>query len=598
MWQFHDPPMLLLVFRNLRLVEDLNQTEHGADLALKWQFTGLSDEDSTVQIQNFLEISDTSTGGQALEKTYAELYTLLNRISQGTQNLEKQFRKLASAQNSKPQGGLPVNTDPNPKKVNLVSTRSGIKLKELSLKKNVIKVVSREGEPHNKEEVAPAEKVQPIVRPSPPLPQKFKKKKEDECFGIPGYAKYVKEIVANKRRLTEYETITLTKECSSRIQNRLHMKLKDPGILTVQITIGQSIHVRVLNSEPNPEVPFILGRPFLATGKAIIDVTDGQLTMRAHDKVEVFDVYRALKMPPLYEELSTITVVDLEVDCKHILAKDSLERVMRGDEIYADIDAHEIVRMLDLVVIEELDRRWEPLNRVLRPPPKPSVEEAPKLELKELPAHLRYAFLGVNDTLPVILSATLSDEQVEAALLILKKRKAAIGWQMSDIQGISRALCMHKIYMKEGYKASAQQQRRLNHLMKDVVRKEVIKWLDAGIMYPVSESKWVRNIIAFLIDTPGIVLGHNVSKNGLEVDKAKIEVIEKLPPPVSVKGVRSFLGHAGFYRRFIKDFCKIAKPMCNLLEKEVKFKFDKNYLESFEVLKQKMIEAPILVASN
>lgn len=101
----------------------------------------------------------------------------------GTQNLEKQFRKLASAQNSKPQGGLPVNTDPNPKKVNLVSTRSGIKLKELSLKKNVIKVVSREGEPHNKEEVAPAEKVQPIVRPSPPLPQKFKKKKEDECFG-------------------------------------------------------------------------------------------------------------------------------------------------------------------------------------------------------------------------------------------------------------------------------------------------------------------------------------------------------------------------------------------------------------------------------
>ena len=61
MWQFHDPPMLLLVFRNLRLVEDLNQTEHGADLALKWQFTGLSDEDSTVQIQNFLEISDTCT---------------------------------------------------------------------------------------------------------------------------------------------------------------------------------------------------------------------------------------------------------------------------------------------------------------------------------------------------------------------------------------------------------------------------------------------------------------------------------------------------------------------------------------------------------
>ena len=119
----------------------------------------------------------------------------------------------------------------------------------------------------------------------------------------------------------------------------------------------------VLNSEPNPEVPFILGRPFLATGKAIIDVTDGQLTMRAHDKVEVFDVYRALKMPPVYEELSSITVVDLEVDIKHMMVEEPLERVMRGDEIYGDAKAQEMMQMLDLAVIKELGRRWEPLNK-------------------------------------------------------------------------------------------------------------------------------------------------------------------------------------------------------------------------------------------
>ena len=69
----------------------------------------------------------------------------------------------------------------------------------------------------------------------------------------------------------------------------------------------------------------------------------------------------------------------------------------------------------------------------------------------------------------------------------------------------------------------------------------------------------------------GIVLGHSISEKGIEVDRAKIEVIEKLPPPKCVKDIRSFLGHAGFYRRFIKDFSKIAKPLCKLLAKDVVF---------------------------
>ena len=72
----------------------------------------------------------------------------------------------------------------------------------------------------------------------------------------------------------------------------------------------------------------------------------------------------------------------------------------------------------------------------------------------------------------------------------------------------------------------------------------------------------------------GIVLGHKISSKGIEVDKAKVEVIEKLPPPINVKGVRSFLGHASFYRRFIKDFSKIAKPLSNLLNKDTPFNFD------------------------
>jgi hypothetical protein len=98
--------------------------------------------------------------------------------------------------------------------------------------------------------------------------------------------------------------------------------------------------------------------------------------------------------------------------------------------------------------------------------------------------------------------------------------------------------------------------------------------------------------------TEGIVLGHKISSKGIEVDKAKVEVIEKLPPPVNVKGIRSFLGHAGFYRRFIKDFSKIAKPLSNLLNKDKSFNFDSSCLISFEELKQRLITAPVIIAPD
>ena len=96
----------------------------------------------------------------------------------------------------------------------------------------------------------------------------------------------------------------------------------------------------------------------------------------------------------------------------------------------------------------------------------------------------------------------------------------------------------------------------------------------------------------------GIVLGHVVSSRGIEVDKAKVDLIAKLPPPTSVKGVRSFLGHAGFYRRFIKDFSKISRPLCNLLAKDVPFEFTPECLEAFKTLKDKLISAPILMSPD
>ncbi|XP_049360466.1 uncharacterized protein LOC125825176 [Solanum verrucosum] len=291
----------------------------------------------------------------------AQLAANVRNNQLATQNLEKQFGQFTSAQNSRPQGGLPGNTDPNPKQVNAVSTCSGLQLEELTPKKRNTEVINtetepKEGELKENEVVSLEESVQPIVRPPPPFPQKFKKQKEDECFGK--FFSLLKQVHINLPLVDVLQGI-----------------YPDLGSFTVQITIGESIHARglcdlgasinlmptslykklglgspkpttiilqladryvarpegvvkdvlvqvgslifpvdfvVLNFEPDPEIPFILGRPFLATGRAMIDVAVGQLTMRAHDKVEVFDVYTALKLSVVYEELSVITVIDLE----------------------------------------------------------------------------------------------------------------------------------------------------------------------------------------------------------------------------------------------------------------------------------------------
>ena len=95
--------------------------------------------------------------------------------------------------------------------------------------------------------------------------------------------------------------------------------------------------------------------------------------------------------------------------------------------------------------------------------------------------------------------------------------------------------------------------------------------------------------------TEGIVLGHKVSAVGLEVDQAKFAIIKTLLPPTTIKGIRSFLGHAGFYRIFMKDFSKISRPLCRLLEKDANFDFDESCKSTFDEIKSKLVTAPIMV---
>ena len=96
----------------------------------------------------------------------------------------------------------------------------------------------------------------------------------------------------------------------------------------------------------------------------------------------------------------------------------------------------------------------------------------------------------------------------------------------------------------------------------------------------------------------GIVLGHKISAAGLEVDQEKISIIKTLLPPTTIKGIRSFLGHVGFYRRLIRDFSKISRPICRLLEKDEKFDFDESCKAAFEDIKSRLVTTPIMVTPD
>ena len=124
----------------------------------------------------------------------------------------------------------------------------------------------------------------------------------------------------------------------------------------------------------------------------------------------------------------------------------------------------------------------------------PSVKRPPQLEQKPLPSHLRYAYLGESSTRPVIILASLIEVEEEKLLRVLRDHKNAIDWSLADLKGIRPSMCMHRFLLEDGHKPSIEAYRRLNPTMKEVVRKEVLKWLDVGVIYPISDSLWVSPI--------------------------------------------------------------------------------------------------------
>nr|GFA32481.1 reverse transcriptase domain-containing protein [Tanacetum cinerariifolium] len=128
--------------------------------------------------------------------------------------------------------------------------------------------------------------------------------------------------------------------------------------------------------------------------------------------------------------------------------------------------------------------------KVVEPKNQSFNDEPPKVELKELPPHMEYAFLGKNEKWTVIIAKDLNVNQKTALINVLKSRKKAIAWKLTDIRGIDPEFYSHKILLEEDFSPKVQSQRRVNPKIHDVVKKEVEKLLDAGLIYPISDSLW------------------------------------------------------------------------------------------------------------
>ncbi|CAN6701410.1 unnamed protein product [Malus baccata var. baccata] len=277
--------------------------------------------------------------------------------------------------------------------------------------------------------------------------------------------------------------------------------LEDVLVQVNELIFPADFFVLEMEHDPMPTaLPLILGRPFLRTTWTKIDVYDGTLTMEIEGESVKFRIFNAMRYPSELESCLSIDVFDYFVqDCfNEGVGQDNLEKALvhsitHGNFNYSEHIEEELIQTV--ASLESLSPiRGKCSSYFISLPTSndktlPSVIQAPKLELKPIPEHLKYAFLGEDETLPVIISSQLTAEEGEKLIMVLKDHKTAIAWSIVDIKGTNPATCMHRILLEEGAKPTREAQRRLNPLMMEVVKKEVIKLLDVGIIYPISDSK-------------------------------------------------------------------------------------------------------------
>nr|GEW81817.1 reverse transcriptase domain-containing protein [Tanacetum cinerariifolium] len=262
----------------------------------------------------------------------------------------------------------------------------------------------------------------------------------------------------------------------------------------------------VVDYDVDPRVPLILGRPFLRTSRALIDVYDEELTLRVNDEAITFKVRHTSRYSltsdnptPLDPIIASSFPSFTPFEGSDFILEE-IETFLRTLNELSNLDDDYYDTKGDILYLEKLSNedpslnlppmKNEDLKHVDVTRTKPSIEEPPELKLKDLPYHLAYAFLEGTYKLPVIISKELKDEEKAALLKVLKSHKHDIAWKISNIKGIDPRFCTHKILMEDDFKLAVQHQRRVNPKIHEVIKKKVIKLLDAELIYPIFDSPW------------------------------------------------------------------------------------------------------------
>nr|GEY91928.1 reverse transcriptase domain-containing protein [Tanacetum cinerariifolium] len=365
----------------------------------------------------------------------------------------------------------------------------------------------------------------------------------DALILMPKFASTLKALIRNKEKLSEMAQTPLNEHFSTVLLKKLPEKLGDPGKFLIPcdfpeladrsisrpVRVAEDVYVKlgsfyfsadfvVVDFDAYPRVPLILGRSFLKTGRALIYVFEGELTLRVGKEAITFNLDQTSRYSANYSDMTAKQIDVIDMSCKEY----SQEVLDFSDTISKEVDAFLAIEddptspefyqpyldpEGDIILLEAFlndDPSLPPPNQGNYLPEvrkelkireaksdKSSIDEPPEVELKELPPHLKYAFLEGDDKLPVIIAKDLSVEEKTAFITVLKSHKRAITWKLSDIKGIDSEFCTHKILMKEDFKPAVQHQRRVNPKIHDVIKQEVIKLLEAGLIYPISDSPWV-----------------------------------------------------------------------------------------------------------
>nr|GEU91556.1 reverse transcriptase domain-containing protein [Tanacetum cinerariifolium] len=363
----------------------------------------------------------------------------------------------------------------------------------------------------------------------------------DECLALADLGASINLMplsVWNKFSLPELSPMCMTLELMDRLISRLVGVVED--IFVKVETFHFLADFVVVDFDADPRVPLILRRSFLKTGCALIDVYEGESTLRVGKEAVTFNLNQTSRYSDNYDAMSVNRIDLIDVACKEysqkvlgfsvsgnptpstkpIVSNSSPTLTPFGNSDFLLEETDVFLAIDDVPILPEIDEAYydsegdillleEFLNDDLSSPPlhpqelevieptneKSSIDEPPVVELKDLQPHLEYAFLEGDDNLPVIISKYLKDEEKTALIKVLKSHMQALSWKLSDIKGIDPEFRTHKILMEDDFKPVVQHQRKVNPKIHEVIKKEVLKFLDAGLIYPISDSPWGVNIV-------------------------------------------------------------------------------------------------------